>query len=305
MSDFWSWYIIILTLGMIFFVAWLGITYRETKLSNKDQEQLTSESGVPTTGHNFDGIEEYDNPLPSWWFWLYILSIVFALVYLFLYPGLGNYKGYLNWTSTGQWQEEVKLAEQQYGPIFERYGSIPIDKLLEEPAALKMGQRIFANNCSSCHGSSATGSRGYPNLTDDDWLYGGSAETIKTSITQGRQAVMPALGAVIGEDGVQNVTAYIRSLSGLSVEADQVKLGETVYKTMCFACHGIDAKGQQLMGAPDLTDTTWLYGSSIKYVSESIDKGRSGQMPAFSAQLNEHQIHLVAAYVYSLTRASN
>ncbi|MFT5452008.1 MAG: cytochrome c oxidase cbb3-type subunit 3 [Enterobacterales bacterium] len=303
MSDFWSWYIIIITLGMIFFSGWLVISYRKTSLT-EEQKRLISETGVPTTGHNYDGIEEYDNPLPSWWFWLYILTIIFALVYLVLYPGLGKYKGYLNWTSTGQWQEEVKFAELHYGPLFERYGSIPIDKLLDEPAALKMGQRIFANNCSTCHGSTATGSRGYPNLRDNDWIYGGASETIKTTITHGRQAMMPAWETVVGEEGVKNVTAYVRSLSGLNVDVEQKKLGETVYKTMCFACHGADGKGQQLMGAPDLTDTTWLYGSSKKYVSESIAKGRNGQMPAFSKQLSDHQIHLVSAYVYSLSRVS-
>lgn len=302
MSEFWSWFIIVLTLGMLFFVTWLLMAYRTT--NDKDVKK-DSDSTPQLKGHSYDGIEEYDNPLPSWWFWLFMLTIIFSLVYLLLYPGLGNFKGFLGWTSEGQYQEEVKQAEKLYGPIFERYGSMPIEKLLDEPGALKMGQRIFANNCSTCHGSNATGSRGFPNLVDHDWLYGGKPDNIKTSITQGRQAAMPGWGAIVGEDAVVNLAAYVRGISGLSVDSNSAELGKVTYQTMCIACHGPEGKGIQALGGPNLTDPTWLYGSSKAQVEESIRVGRTGEMPAFSQQLNEHQIHIVSAYVYSLSRASN
>ncbi|MDF1644152.1 MAG: cytochrome-c oxidase, cbb3-type subunit III [Pseudomonadales bacterium] len=294
MSSFWHWWIIILTLGCI---AGTWLLLKLNQVSVKPADNIDD----PTTGHEYDGIQEYNNPLPSWWYWMFILTIVFALAYLILYPGLGNFKGYLNWTSAGQWQAEQDQATIEYAPIFERYGAMSFDELKADPEALKTGQRLFANNCSICHGSAATGSVGFPNLRDNDWLYGGTPEAIETSILKGRQGQMMAWGAVIGEDGVKQTAAYVASLSGMKADAELAEKGKTTFATMCIACHGPDGKGNQLLGAPNLTDKIWLYGGSPNKIEETIRSGRFGQMPAHEELLGKEKIHVLAAYISSLS----
>ena len=301
MTSFWSWYITILSLGTIAALTWLLFATRKGQRSDTVEE---------TTGHNYDGIEEYDNPLPSWWFMLFVATIIFALGYLVLYPGLGNWKGVLpgyedGWTGVNQWKKEMAKADEQYGPLFAKYAAMPLAEVAQDEQALKMGSRLFASNCSVCHGSDAKGSYGFPNLTDNDWLYGGEPDTIKTTILHGRTAAMPAWKDVIGEEGVKNTAAYVRSLADLKqpegIAAD-LAAGQKVFETNCAVCHGADGKGLQALGAPNLTDRIWLYGSSFAQVQQSIRHGRNGQMPAQEAFLGNDKVHLLAAYVYSLSQ---
>ena len=293
MSSFWSIWITVITLGSLIGCWWLLFATRKGEPSQDDQ--------ISSTGHTFDGIEEYDNPLPRWWFYLFIVTIIFAAVYLALYPGLGNYKGYFGWTQESAWEQEQNSAAEKYDPIVDAYAQQSIEELQSNQKALLSGQRVFANNCSICHGSAATGSRGFPNLTDADWLYGSDPDAIKTSIMHGRNGQMPPWGAVLGADGVEATAAYILSLSGRETDASKATAGKAHYSTTCIACHGMDGKGNTSMGAPNLTDNTWLYGGSIEDIKESIRSGRKGQMPAHKELLGEAKVHLLAAYVYSLS----
>lgn len=293
MSDFWSGYIIVLVLGNI--VAYGLLLHFTGKVKG-------SGDANETTGHVYDGIEELNTPMPRWWIVMFWVSIVFALVYLFLYPGLGSYKGYLGWTSQGQWQKEVELADKKFGPIYQAYGAQSIEELIQDPKALKIGQRLFGNNCAACHGSDANGSRGFPNLADHDWLYGGKPENIEASILHGRSGMMPPMGMALGGDvGVAQVAAYVRSLSGQKVDFALAEEGKKKFQVMCIACHGVEAKGNPLLGAPNLSDNIWLYGGDAKTVQESIANGRSGKMPAQKDTLGADKVRLLAAYVYSLS----
>ncbi|MEX5574097.1 cytochrome-c oxidase, cbb3-type subunit III [Pseudomonas lijiangensis] len=317
MTTFWSLYVTVLTLGTIFALTWLLLATRKGQ-----REESTEE----TVGHSFDGIEEYDNPLPRWWFMLFVGTIVFALGYLALYPGLGNWKGLLpgytyadnekqrqfsdgqqGWTGVHEWEKEIARAENRFGPLFAKYAAMPIEEVAKDPQALKMGGRLFASNCSVCHGSDAKGAYGFPNLTDADWRWGGDPQTIKTSILKGRHAVMPAWGEVVGEQGVRDVSAYI--LTGLDgrklpedAKADPVA-GQKIFATNCLACHGPEGKGMQVLGAPDLTHpSAFIYGSSFAQLQQTIRYGRQGQMPAQEATQGNDKVHLLAAYIYSLSR---
>ncbi|MAR92299.1 MAG: cytochrome-c oxidase, cbb3-type subunit III [Pseudomonadota bacterium] len=251
-------------------------------------------------GHSFDGIEELNNPLPRWWLNLFYLTIAFAFIYLTLYPGWGDAKGLLGWTSTGQWETEVEKADNRYNRLFEEWAQVPMAELAGNAEVMKTGQRLFGNNCATCHGSDARGNMGYPNLTDDDWLYGGSPEKIKQTLINGRAGQMPALGPALGENGVENVTAYVLSLSGRSGSGD-AEAGKEKFTMMCAACHGADGKGNQMLGAPNLTDDTWLYGGSESTIMETLNQGRQGKMPSFKDQLSPEKIHVLSAYVYSLS----
>ncbi len=298
MTSFWSWYIVILTTGTLLALAWLIFATRKGQRSDTTDQ---------TVGHVYDGIEEYDNPLPRWWFMLFVGTIIFAVGYLVLYPGMGNWKGILpgyddGWTSTKQWEREMDRADAKYGPIFAKYAAMPIEDVAKDDLALKMGGRLFASNCSVCHGSDAKGAHGFPNLTDNDWLWGGDAQTIKTTIMKGRTAAMPAWEAALGNEGVKNVTGYVRSLSGLkNPEGLDLAAGQKSYNTMCVACHGAEGKGNPMLGSPNLTDRIWLYGSSFAQVQQTIRHGRNGQMPAQEDFLGNDKVHILAAYVYSLS----
>ncbi|MBA1264490.1 cytochrome-c oxidase, cbb3-type subunit III [Stutzerimonas stutzeri] len=303
MTSFWSWYITLLSLGTIAALVWLLLATRKGQRHESTEE---------TVGHSYDGIEEYDNPLPRWWFMLFVATVVFALGYLVLYPGLGNWKGILpgyegGWTQVKEWQREMDRANEQYGPLYAKFAAMPVEEVAKDPQALKMGGRLFASNCSVCHGSDAKGAYGFPNLTDHDWLWGGEPETIKTTILAGRQATMPGWLNVIGEDGIRNVAGYVLSLSGrdtpegMNVDIEQ---GQKIFASTCVACHGPEGKGLQAMGAPDLTDNVWLYGSSFGQIQQTLRYGRNGRMPAQEEILGNDKVHLLAAYVYSLSQQS-
>jgi len=260
-------------------------------------------SGVDTTGHEWDGIRELDNPLPKWWFYLSIGTCVFALGYLALYPGLGNFQGLLGWSSTKQWQTEVDQAEAKFGEIYARYGDTPVPELAQNEDAMQIGQRLFANNCAVCHGTAARGQVGFPNLTDDDWLYGGTPEDILATLHNGRNGNMPAYGTMpnMNNEQVNQVVNYVLSFSGRERDAEAAKEGEAVFGQACVACHGQDAKGNTALGAPNLTDDVWLYGSTYEWIRETVVNGRQNMMPAQDGRLSEDQIQILAAYVYSLS----
>lgn len=292
MSNFWSGYIIALTTVFLILITWLLFATRKGQHSDQTDQ---------TTGHSFDGIEEYDNPLPRWWFMLFVATIVFSVIYLVLYPGMGKWKGVLGWTQIEQYQDEVDRAEEQFAPIFARYVDMPVEEVARDEDAVRIGQRLFATNCSVCHGSDARGAFGFPNLADNDWIWGGSPEQIKTTLNEGRQAAMPAWLAVIGEAGVRNTAGYVRSLAGLESENVDLEAGKKVFQTNCVACHGPEGKGNPMLGAPNLADDIWLYGSSMLQVQHTLRFGRNGNMPA-QAHLGEDKIHMLTAYVYSLSQ---
>ena len=260
---------------------------------------------VETTGHRWDeDLAEYNNPLPSWWSWLFYLTIVFSLIYVILYPGLGSWKGTLGWSQVGQLKEEQEAAEKQFGPLYRKFAAMDVEALARDPEALAIGQKLFLNNCAQCHASDGAGSRGFPNLTDRDWLWGGDAKTVKATIAEGRTGVMPPFGAALGAEGVKNVAHYVRSLSGMSTDSLRVAFGKEIYAQNCVACHGADGKGNPALGAPNLADKTWLHGSAEPLVMETIARGRQNQMPAHKALLDEARIHLLTAYVLSLSKGA-
>lgn len=256
-----------------------------------------------TTGHVWDeDLAEYNNPLPRWWAWLFYLTIFFSLGYLALYPGLGIWGGSLGWTQLKQLEEENARAQAAYGPIFDKYAAQPLEEVAKIPAALAIGQKLFLNHCAGCHASDAGGSRGFPSLADRDWLWGGSPEAIKASIAEGRTGVMPPQGAVLGEQGVKDMAHYVMSLSGGAHDSIRAARGKEKFAQLCAVCHGADGKGNPQLGAPNLTDGVWLHGSGEAAIAETIARGRSNQMPAHKDLLTPAKIHLLAAYVYSLSR---
>lgn len=302
MTTFWSWYITLLTVGTLLALLWLVFATR------KGESKGVTEK---TMGHSFDGIEEYDNPLPKWWFMLFIGTIIFAVGYLALYPGLGNWQGVLpgydGWTQVKQWQNEVDQADAEYGPIFAKYAAMPLNEVAKDAQAMKMGGRLFAINCSVCHGSDAKGMVGFPNLTDKHWRWGGEPDSVKATILAGRMAAMPAWGAIIGDEGVKNVAAYVRTeLAGLELPkgtSADLAAGAQVYSANCQACHGAAGQGMAMMGAPDLTKSGgWIYGSSLTQLQQTIRHGRNGQMPAQEPYLGQDKVHVLAAYVLSLSQ---
>ncbi|HET7763981.1 MAG TPA: cytochrome-c oxidase, cbb3-type subunit III [Burkholderiales bacterium] len=299
-SGFWEWYVGVISVVSILACAVL--------LKSMSTHRVSGEA--ETTGHIWDeDLGEYNHPLPQWWIWLFYITIVFSLVYLLLYPGLGSYAGSFKWTSAGQYEAEVKGAEELYGPLYQKFASQDLRALALDPEARAVGQKLFLNHCAQCHGSDAAGGKGFPNLTDHDWLYGGEPETIKASIMNGRNGVMPALGPTLGEPGVLDAANYVLSLSGAKHDPERAARGKQTFSTICSACHGPDAKGNQALGAPNLTDNIWEYGGSLADIVETITKGRGinaltpGQsaMPAHKDSLGEAKVHILAAYVYGLS----
>ncbi|AXY42452.1 cytochrome-c oxidase, cbb3-type subunit III [Halomonas sp. JS92-SW72] len=297
LSGFWSAWIIVITLGSIGLAFWLLYANRKT------DKTPDADGNIETTGHAADGIEEYDNPLPRWWFQLYVGTVIFSLGYLVLYPGLGNFAGVLGWTQEGQWEEEVARAEERFTPIFAQYQEIPIPELARDADAMQVAERIYLNNCAVCHGSNAQGGYGFPNLTNDDWLYGGEPEQIVQTLVRGRNGLMPSWQQ-LGETNIENVTQHVLALSGLEHDEERAERGAATYASVCAACHMPDGTGNQALGAPNLTNDIWLYQAPGQSVADSVRQtlrnGRNGHMPAQAAYIGEERVHLVAAYVYSL-----
>jgi cytochrome c oxidase cbb3-type subunit 3 len=296
-NGFWDYYIALITI--------LGIAGCTILLWTQSTTTVKLDAnGKPqqTTGHVWDeDLTELNTPMPRWWMWMFYLTIVFGIVYLALYPGLGSYAGKLGWKSSGEYQDELKKAEADYGPLFARFASQDMKAVAADPNAHAIGERLFLTYCSQCHGSDARGNKGFPNLTDEDWLYGGTPEAIKQTIMNGRHGQMPSMAAALGSDkDVENVAHYVRSLSGMAADPVKVAFGKPKFAA-CAACHGMDAHGNQALGAPNLADKTWLYGGSEETIMETIRKGRNNTMPAWGEFLGEGKAQVLAAYVWSLS----
>lgn len=288
MSAVWHWFVILGTLGSLAF--FLALLFGNRKTSND-----------ATTGHVFDGIEEYDNPMPMWWVWMFVLSIVFAVGYLIYYPGLGNFGGAAGWSSQKQVAEDQAAHDARFAPLYAELASLDEAALHDSRQAMQVGRRLFINNCSTCHGVNARGAFGFPNLTDDAWIWGSGLANVKTAITAGRQAAMPPWAAALGDQGIEDVTQFVLSLSGADHDAAAAQRGATPYATFCVACHGAQGTGNPALGAPDLSDDAWLYGGSAERIAYTLRNGRNGRMPAFEGVLNPDQIHVLAGYVTSLS----
>lgn len=300
-SGFWNGYVMVLVALSIGFCVFILLTNMGKGAKKGEKVELH--------GHVWDEtLAEYNNPLPQWWMYLFWITVIFSIVYLVLYPGFGNYQGVLNWSSKddrpgveSQYSAEMAKADAKYSPIFKKYAEMDLKAVAADPEARAMGQRLFLTYCAQCHGSDARGAKGFPNLTDNDWLYGGAPETIKTTILGGRMGVMTPFGSILGADGVEDTANYVRSLSGLAHDSLRAQRGQELFQTNCVACHGPDGKGMQAIGSANLTDGTWLYGSSKATIIETITHGRQNKMPSFEAFLGNDKVHLLAAYVYGLS----
>ena len=259
-------------------------------------------AGDNTTGHVWDGdLREMNNPLPRWWVWLFVITIVFGFAYLALYPGLGSSKGQLGWSSAGQYEAEVEKAQLAEAPLYAKFVAMAPEQVARDPGAHAIGERLFMNNCAQCHGSDARGSKGFPNLTDGDWLHGGAPEKIKETLALGRIGQMPPMAAAVGTpDDVKNVANYVLSLSGSPHDSVRAELGKSKF-IVCAACHGADGKGNQALGAANLSDKTWLHGYGEAAITAMVNNGKVNQMPAQAGKLTEAQIHVLAGYVWSLS----
>lgn len=295
MSTFWSLWIIVLTLTNLALVLWVLLANR--KVAVRDDEDPENRK----TGHVYDGIEEFDNPLPRWWFNMFIVTFIFGGIYLLLYPGMGSFPGLLGWTQEKELKGHQQQAEARFSEQFGEYAQTPIKELAENPDAIKMGTRLFANNCAVCHGSDGGGNWGYPNLTDDDWLWGGSPERIKQTLVDGRQAAMPAWSNNLGKEGIAQVTEYVLSLNDREHDEAMAEQGQPKFARNCAACHGAEGKGNINLGAPNLTNDIWLYGGAPSDIRQTLRQGRNGVMPAQEDLLRDSHIHILAAYVYSLS----
>ena len=292
-SNFWSIYVASITLVSI--LACLLLLW----FSGKARAMTASDN---TTGHVWDGdLREMNNPLPRWWAWLFVITIVFSLVYLALYPGLGSYAGKLGWTSLGQHKTEMDKGNQEVAPLYAKFTGMAPQDVAKDTQAMAIGERLFMNNCSQCHGSDARGNKGFPNLTDGDWLYGGTPDAIKETLSKGRTGVMPPMAAAVGSaDDVKNLAQFVLSLSGSPHDSVRAALGKPKF-AVCAACHGPDGKGNVAMGAPNLTDDIWLHGYGEAAILAIINLGKTNHMPAQTDKLTEAQIHVLASYVWGLS----
>lgn len=298
-SEFWSWYIAAIALGGI---VWLLILLKINSVSD-----AATPDEIEATGHVWDeDLQELNNPLPRWWLYMFYFWIGFAVIYLILYPGLGSYQGYLGWSEKAEYEAEVAAADEKYSPLYEGFLKQDLAALAADEAAMKTGERLFVTYCSVCHGSDARGARGFPNLRDNDWLYGGAPDQIKTTIMYGRNGVMPSWEAPLGgEAGVSDVANYVMKLAGRTVDDEAATRGEEKFNMFCVGCHMSGGTGNQAVGAPNLTNNIWLYGGSPGTIKRTIAKGRGGHMPAHSEFLGEAKVHVLAAYIYSLSHEND
>jgi cytochrome c oxidase cbb3-type subunit 3 len=296
MSQFWSWFVIALTVGNIVGCVWLLQAQSRMPAGHKETD---------TTGHVWDrDLTEYNKPMPRWWLILFWITAIFGAAYLVIYPGLGTFTGTGGWSQVGQYESEKAAATARFGNVYQPFAGMPLGSLADNPDAVRLGRNLFLNNCATCHGSDGRGARGFPNLTDQAWLYGGSPETIEESITNGRMGVMPALGAALGDQGVAEVAAYVWSLSHPgSGDTAAIAAGAQKFQLFCVACHGADATGNPALGAPNLADDDWLHVTAEADIADVIVKGRTSQMPAQLGTLSPDQIRVLTAYVLSLGRS--
>ncbi len=292
MNSVWSWYIIIGTVVSLFACLWLVAWTNRQRAS--DEEIKESESHVWD-----EDIRELNNPLPMWWLWLFVLTVIWGAGYLIYYPGLGNFAGVAKWSQEDQYDREVAAAEAAYGPMFASYGAMPVEELVKDPKALAIGASLFANYCSQCHGSTAQGARGFPDLTDGAWLWGGSPAQIEQSILMGRTGVMPSWGAIFPDD--ESIDEMVRYVQAMADGIDTTSPAHSRYMTVCVACHGPTGSGNPALGSPSLLNDSWLYGSSAAAIRQTIVEGRTGVMPANGDLIGPDRARILAAYVYSLS----
>jgi cytochrome c oxidase cbb3-type subunit 3 len=298
MTSGWSLFVILLTIVNILACVWL------LRWTSKPKSATEKIGGGADTGHVWDkDLREYNNPLPKWWLWLFYITVAFGLLYLVLYPGLGTVKGIKGWTQAGQWEQENAAAEAKVAAYLAPFASMSVPELAANPQAMATAHNLFQNNCAQCHGSDGGGARGFPNLANADWQWGGDPDTIVQTIAGGRVAAgMVAWGPALGEQGVEKVVAYVQKLSGQQHDAALAAEGEQLFlSTGCVGCHGMDGKGMTAVGAPNLTDDVWLYGGDAGTLRETVTNGRAGQMPAFQDKLGEQRVRLLAAYVLKLS----
>ncbi len=296
-SDFWSIFITGVTVVGILACALL------LWFSGKAKAMTANDN---TTGHVWDGdLREMNNPLPRWWVWLFIITIVFAFAYLAMYPGLGNSAGKLGWTQVGQYQTEINKGNAEVAPLYAKFAAMTPEDMSRDPQAKAIGERLFMNNCSQCHGSDARGSKGFPNLADADWLHGGAPVNIAETLNNGRIGQMPPMAAAVGTaDDVKNVAQYVLSLSGSPHDSVRASLGKPKFSA-CAACHGMDGKGNTALGAPNLTDDTWLHGYGEAAIVAIVNNGKINQMPAQGQKLTEGQVKVLTSYVWGLSNNAN
>lgn len=292
-NNFWSVYVAGITIvGIIACLVLLIITARKKVVSDGDN----------TTGHVWDeDLRELNNPMPRWWIWMFVITIVFSLLYLLAYPGLGAYAGKMQWSQVGAYEAEVEKAKAELEPMYARFTAMSTEDVAKDSQAMAIGERLFMNNCAQCHGSDARGGKSFPNLADADWLHGGAPENIKQTITQGRMSMMPPQAEVVGTaEDVRNLAHYVLSLSNSPHDSLKASLGKSKF-TACAACHGMDGKGNTLLGAPNLTDDIWLHGWGEKAIVEIITNGKMNEMPAQDKKLTPAQIDVLTAYVWGLS----
>ena len=297
MSDFfssgWSVFIAVATVvSLLACLALLVFASRRTQMADDN-----------STGHVFDGdLVEMNNPMPMWWVVLFVLTVIFAFAYVYAFPGLGSVAGSLGWTSRGELAADQARASREMAQVYAAYSSVPADTLSQDPKAMAIGQRLFINNCATCHGSDARGSKGFPNLTDNDWLHGGSPEKIEETITLGRTGVMPPMAAAVGSaTDVHDVANYVLSLSKSPHDSIAASAGKAKF-AVCAACHGADGKGNTAIGAPNLTDGVWLHGWGEAAITAIVNNGKTNVMPAQGGRLSPQQIHVLASYVWGLSQ---
>ncbi|MBD7958949.1 MULTISPECIES: cytochrome-c oxidase, cbb3-type subunit III [Comamonas] len=292
-NNFWSVYVAGITIvGIVACLVLLIITARKKVVSDGDN----------TTGHVWDeDLRELNNPMPRWWIWMFVITIVFSLLYLLAYPGLGAYAGKMQWSQVGAYEAEVEKAKAELEPMYARFTAMSTEDVAKDGQAMAIGERLFMNNCAQCHGSDARGGKSFPNLTDADWLHGGAPENIKQTITQGRMSMMPPQAEVVGTaEDVRNLAHYVLSLSNSPHDSLKASLGKSKF-TACAACHGMDGKGNTLLGAPNLTDDIWLHGWGEKAIVDIITNGKMNEMPAQDKKLTPAQIDVLTAYVWGLS----
>lgn len=299
MSDFfndgWSIYVAAVTAaGLVFCVFLLLVASRRKVMA-----------GDNSTGHIWDeDLKEMNNPLPRWWVGLFVLTVVFAVIYLVIYPGMGSNPGTLKWTSTGQWQAEQDKARTTMAPVYASFANLTAEQLSKNPQAMAIGERLFVNNCAQCHGADGRGSKTFPNLTDNDWLGGTGPEYIHKTIVEGRQGMMPPMAAAVGTpDDVRNVANYVLSLSNGPHNSVAAQLGKAKFAA-CAACHGPEGKGNQALGAPNLTDKTWLHGWGEEAIVAMVNQGKTNVMPPQGPRFTPEQVNVLTAYVWNLSQAT-
>jgi cytochrome c oxidase cbb3-type subunit III len=290
MSGFW--------LGWVIFLAVLTIGISVSLFVGGMRVKLPTQADG-TTGHDWDGVREGVRKLPWWWILYSAIGFIVGIVYLVLYAGLDSYRGVLGWSSEEKLQRDVAANDAKLQARIEPWRTLTVEQLAQSAEAVAVGHRLYLDNCAACHGSTALGNQtlGAPDLTDTEWQYGGNGETIVASILDGRNGVMPPWGAALGQNGVNEVAAYVLSLGGVKAPDDWVTAGKQRYEALCIACHGPEGLGIRAMGAPNVTDGAWLYGGDFASVATSIRDGRAGVMPAWRSRLNDDQARLIAAWV--------